>query len=188
MSEVANIYDNGPISPIARIQDKVAVWTESKWFPYRIVYIEGIPLSSPFRIDLCMISGAYVALAANGQVANTATTVLQMNQNELCHYRWFPLDDVEGGLWELNNMPRYNPKGAQARTSRFTDRYDPYLATTTFWILGNQKDVALGCWNPWGVAQVAARFCFFGYRYILEGPLPAAELNSPITYLPAQGR
>ena len=44
--QVANIYDNGPISPIARIKDNLAVWTSGKWEAYRIDFIEPIPRST----------------------------------------------------------------------------------------------------------------------------------------------
>ena len=186
MSTVANIYDNGPISPIARINDNIACWTEQKYLPYKILWIEGIPQSSPFTIDLVALAGVAV-IAANGQMQKQVVAVLQMNDKELLHLRWEPIDDVQGGLWQLANQSRYNPRGGQARVDIFTSERDPWLATTTFFILGKDKDINIGAWNPWGVAQPTARFRFWGFRYILD-PLPASALSQPITYLPTQGR
>ncbi|GAJ04619.1 unnamed protein product [marine sediment metagenome] len=38
MSEISGIYDNGPISPIARIKDNISVYTAKKWAHYQVVY------------------------------------------------------------------------------------------------------------------------------------------------------
>lgn len=189
MGTVANIYDSGPISPIARIHDNIAIWTENKYLPYRIEWMEGVPASSPWVVDLCFPppAGPFTALPANGQIAKTAIALFQQNKNELVHFRWEPIDDVEGGLWELGTVNRYSPKGGAARVTPFTGDRDPWLATTTFFILGINKDIQLGCYNPQAVAQFVARFSFFGYRYVLSEQLPDSALNGPITFLPAQG-
>jgi len=186
MSEVANIYDNGPISPVARIKENVSVWSEEKWLNYNIDYIEPIPRSRPYTVDLVALSGATV-IAANAAIAASVMAVLQMSQNEMLHIRWEPLDDVEGGLWQLGGAARFNPRGGQARVSLFTAIMDPYLATTTFWILGGtpSKDAQIGAWNPNPVALPMARFAFFGFRYILT-PLASPPANT--TYLPARAR
>lgn len=187
MGTVANLYDSGPISPVARINDNIAVFTEAKYVPYRIKYIEGIPASSPFLVDMCVVANAGLPIPANGQIAKSVVAVLQMNLLELLHLRWYPIDDVEGGLWQLSNMARFAPRGGQARVSLFTAEFDPWLATATFYIIGRDKDINIGVWNPQAVAQPTARFQFLGYRYILEGPLPDEALRLPITFLPAQG-
>lgn len=184
MSEVANLYDNGPISPICRIHDNISVWADSKWLHFNVNYIEPVPRSRPFTVDLVLVSGATV-IAANGLVAQQAIVVLQMNLLELLQLRWSPLDDVEGALWEKANMARFNPRGGQARVSLFTPLYDPYLATTTFYILGQNRDITLGAWNPLPIAQPVARFAFFGYRYMVD-ELPSEPAIT--TYLPAQGK
>jgi hypothetical protein len=184
--EVANIYDNGPISPVARIKDKIAVWTEKKYIPYQIDFIEPIPSSSPYTIDMVTVGGVNNIPGA-GQVAKSVVAVLQTNDKELLHLRWEPVDDVEGAIWQLGNMARFAPRGGQARVSLFTHLRDPWLATTTFFILGRDKDINLGAFNPQAVAQATARFAFWGYRYVLTGPMSDQALSQPITYLPAQG-
>ena len=186
MPEYFDIYEPGPIKAVP-INYNIALWTEAKWKPFRVTYTEGIPQSSPFTVDMCQQRLPAGPIAAGGTIANTAVAVLGMNDKEVCHYRWYPLDDLEGGLWELGNMPRFNPFGGQARTSLFTEEFDPYLATTTFFILGQNKNVTIGAWNLWAAAQPTARFSFFGWRYIVE-ELPQAAMQGPIVYIPAQGR
>jgi len=182
--EVANIYDNGPISPIARIKDNVSIWTENKWLSYNISYIEPIPFSSPFMVDMLTVAPAVVTLAANATLAKRVVPVLQLNKDELIHLRWKPLDDVEGRLYELGAAARFSPRGGHARVTLFTEIADPNLATTTFWILGGQnKDAQIDVVNPNPVAIAVARFAFWGFRYILT-PLTAEPPNT--TYLPAQ--
>lgn len=183
--QVANIYDNGSISPIARIGDNLSIWSEVKWTHFNIVFIEPVPRSSPMVVDMVAASGA-TTIAANGTIAKQVVAILLMNAGEMLHLRWEPLDDVEGLLWQLGGQARFQPRGAHARVSQFTSLYDPYLATTTFWLLGGaNKDMNLEVRNPNPVALPMARFAFFGFRYILE-TLPSEPAIT--TYLPAQGR
>lgn len=183
--EVANIYDNGPISPICRIKDNLAIWSELKWMPFLVEYIEPIPRSRPFVVDTIALANL-LAIPANGTVPTQLVPALQMASNELLHARWEPLDDVEGLLFELAQMARFAARGGQARVSLFTKLYDPWLATTTFWVLGGErKDAQFQTINPHPVPVYLARFAFFGYRYIL---LPLATMPQNVTYLPAQGR
>jgi len=183
---VANLYDNGPISPIAQINEHLAVWSEQRWMPFKIDYIEPVPRSSAYTVDLLVIAGV-VTLAANGLVAGQLVAVLQTNENELFHARWFVIDDIEGMLWELSNMARFAPRGGQSGVNLFTPIYDPWLATTTFWVLGGvgAKDARIGCINLSGAAIPAARMGFFGYRYIMT---LEKEIHPNARYLPAQGR
>jgi len=182
---VANLYDNGPISPIAQIKENLAIWTDGKYKGFEILFIEPIPRSGPYTIDMLVVAqvtnvGAFLT------INQAVLPALQVNENELFHSRWSPLDDVEGMLFELTNMPRFNPRGGQARTSQLTEVYDPYLATTTFWVLGGpgNKDASFSCYNPQAIAQTQARFAFFGFRYQLRA-LDAVPANA--RYLPAQG-
>jgi hypothetical protein len=188
--EVASIYDNGPVSPVAKVGENLAVWRDQSYYPYKIEWMEGIPRSSPFVIDMVATSGA-VTIPAGGQTQKSISTVLQMYPDELLHLRWEPIDDVEGLLWELNNQARNATKGGQARTGPFTSLRDPWLATTTFWILGQNRDCSIGAFNPWAIAQPTARFAFWGFRYILRelrGIEGSTAMKGPITYLPVQGR
>lgn len=184
MSEVANLYDNGPISPIARIKDNVSIWTVGAWHHYNIEYIEPLPRSSPMIAELVTISGA-TTLAANGTIAQQVVVILQLNENELTHLRWEPLDDVEGVLWEQAGQGRFVTRGVHARVNLFTATRDPYLATSTFFILGRDRDMNLEVRNPNPVAVPMARFVFWGYRYLLKELKAQPETT---TWIPAEGR
>lgn len=181
--EIANIYDNGPISPIARINENLMIWTQGKWSPYQIRNMEPLPRSSPMIAEMVTLSGA-TTIAANGTIAKQLVAILRPGELEFLHLRWEPIDDVEGVLWEQPGRARFVTTSVHARVSRFTAIRDPYLATTTFWILGRQRDMNLEVRNPNPVALPLARFVFFGFRYSLE---TLKEAPAVATWLPAEG-
>ena len=180
---VANLYDNGPISPIARMKDNLSIWTGGQWVPYRIEFIEPIPRSSPLRVDFVNLSGA-VNIAANGTVARQLAAVLRLADQEFLHLRWYPIDDMEGILWQQSSQGRFSARSVQARVNLFTNEYDPNLATTTFFIVGKDRDANFEVRNPMGVAWPQARFIFFGYRYVLK---MLDSVPAQTTYIPAEG-
>ena len=184
--DVANLYDNGPISPICQIKEHLAIWSEQRWMSFLVDYIEPIPRSSIFTIDLIAQAGVGV-LAPGAAIAGQLLPILQVNSNELFHSRWFVIDDIEGQLWELSNMARFAPRGGQAGVNLFTPVYDPWLTTTTFWVLGGSgdKDARIGCTNISGAIIGQARLGFFGYRYIM---IPETQVHPNARYLPALGR
>ncbi|TET14047.1 MAG: hypothetical protein E3J81_07440 [Dehalococcoidia bacterium] len=212
MGEVANIFDNGPISLIARIKDNISVYTAKKWAHYQVVYTEPWPRSSPLRVE--MVAAALVTfIAANGTLAKRLIPILQVTNGEMLHVRFEPLDDVEGVVYQLAGTGKFVSRNTHARVSMTTCLRDPYLATTTFFIMGNQKDMNLEVRNPNAVALPQARFQFFGFRYVLEPITPlfperftdvqkaavrkkledgdketVAQYIGPTTWLPAEGR
>lgn len=170
MSEVGNLYDNGPISPICQIDEKLTIWTENSWQHFNADYIEGTPRSRPMAIDIVALNnapniGANAAL--NAQFVLAIQPSGDVKHKELLHLRWEPLDDVEGLLFELAPA-RYSPRGAQATVTMFSALRDPYLGATTFFVLGPNKDARIGAYNPNPVALPRALFVFWGYRYILS--------------------
>jgi len=183
---IANLYDNGPISPICQIKEHLAVYTDQQWRGFLVEYIEGVPRSSAYVVDLITIAGAN-PVAPLGTVAAQLLPILQVHANELVHNRWYAIDDIEGQLWQLSNMARLAPRGGQAGVNLFTPIYDPWLAGTTFWVMGGlgDKDARVGCTNISGATIPQARLGFFGYRYILQEE-PAIHPNA--RYVPAQGR
>lgn len=181
--QVANIYDNGPISPIAKIKENLSIWTVGKWAHYSITNIEPLPRSSPMIADMVALSGA-TTIAGNATIAKQVVAILQPKELEFMHLRWEPIDDMEGVLWEQSGTARFNAAAVFARVSRFSAARDPYLATSTFWILGRNRDMNLEARNPNPVALPLARFVFFGYRYMLT-PL---DKEPPVTtWLPGEG-
>lgn len=184
MSEVANLYDNGPISPIAKPKENLSIWTIGKWQHFKIDYIEPLPPSSPMIAEMVTLSGA-TTIPANGSITKRVIPILQVSDLELVHLRWEPLDDVEGILWEQAGTGRFVTRSVHARVSMFSSLRDPNLATTTFWILGRDRDMNLEVRNPNPVALPLARFIFWGFRYILS---PLDKEPSPTTWVPAEGR
>lgn len=184
--EVANLYDNGPISPVCQIDEKLGIWTENTWRYFNTEFIEGIPRSRPMAIDIVALNNA-ANIAANGVLTAQFVLAIQpqgtaQKTNELLHLRWEPLDDVEGQLYELAPA-RYAPRGAQATVTQLTSMRDPYLATTTFFVLGPNKDAKIGAYNPNGVALPRATFVFWGFRYILN---PLSTVPAVCRKIPAQ--
>ena len=186
MNFIDNLYSQGPLAPICQIGEHLAIWSEQRWMPYKAEYIEPVPRSSAFIVDLIAVAGVGF-LAPGAPVAGQLLPILQVNANELSHNRWFVIDDIEGQLWQLSNMARFGPRGGQAGVNLFTPIYDPWLATTTFWVLGGlgDKDARIGCTNLGGAVLPQARLGFFGYRYILT---PETQIHPNARYLPAQGR
>lgn len=204
--EIANLYDNGPISPICKPRENLSIWSLGRYSHYNVQFIEPIPRSSPTVAEMVTLSGATI-LAAAGTIAKQVLAILQLSELEFLHLRWFPLDDVEGVLWEQSGQARLSTRSVQARVSQFTPEFDPYLATTTFWILGRQRDMNLEVRNLSTIYPTpVARFAFFGFRYLLtalpETAPPAADrskleqgdletvkrLIGNTTWLPAEGR
>jgi len=184
MSTVANLYDNGPISPIVKIDEKVAIWTRGKWDYFNVDFIEGMPRGSTMAVEMITAAGQ-TTLAANAAIAKRVVAILQLDDFEMFHLRWEPVDDVEGVLWEQAGQARFATRNTQARVTRFTHLRDPYLAATTFYVLGRDRDMNLEVRNPNPVAIALARFAFWGYRYKLTS-LPSKP--PVVTYLPAEGR
>lgn len=202
MFENSGIYDPGPIKPVVQIKENISVYTRSRWEHYRVDYIEPMPRSTPMVVEMVVASGA-TSLVANGTIAKRVVAILQLNTLEFLHLRWEPLDNVQGVLWETAGNARYNARSVQAFVDRNTAKYDPYLATTTFWIMGIDRDMNLEARNPMGYATPVARFAFWGYRYILselvvdqayraavaQGDVDAVRKTiGATTWLPAEGR
>jgi len=184
--EVANIYDNGPISPIAKIHENIGVLTEGSYQYFNLDYMEGLPRSRPLMID-------FVALTVSANIppytSLTARAVQALNpggsdkQKEFLHFRFEPIDDVEGNLFELNNMGRFSALGVFASVTKFSRDTDPWLAATTFFTIGVNKEATISAYNPNAVALLRARFVFWGYRYLVTPILGKAPEHA--TMLPA---
>ncbi len=191
MPMLSGIYDGGVIAPVAKIRENLSVFTLGQYTHYKIKFIEGMPWSSTMTVEMVVASGA-TTIPANGTIQQQIVNILLLNSNNLLHLRWQPLDDVEGILWEQASVGRFVTRGVHARVDLTTRTFDPNLATTTFFILGKDRDATLEVRNPRPVAQAVARFRFFGYRYVLEplDPLIVRGIMDgrvPSTWLPAEG-
>lgn len=211
MGAYSGIYDSEFIQPIAKIKENLAIWTVGKWLYYTIQYLEPLPPGPASTVDtvaLQLAAGGAAAIAANGTINKLATTVLQMQSGDFLHCRWEPLDNVEGLLWEQAGQQRFMTKNIHARTDRRVRLWDYNLVTTTFGIIGTNRDISLETRNPTAYALPSARFVFFGYRYVIEEIAAAKCPSNPtqqraldvgdaktvrdvigaVTYFPAEGR
>lgn len=195
MPFVSGIYDGGVIAPVAKIKENLSIWTVGQWSHFRIDFIEPMPANSQSVTDLVLVAGA-TTIAANGQIAAQLVTFMQLSKLEFLQLRWECLDDVEGLLWEQRSVGRFVTRSLHSRVSLFTPVRDPYLATTTFYILGEDRNALIEAQNPNPVALPQARFRFFGYRYLLKSWIDEdkevirgiTDGRIPSTWLPAEGR
>lgn len=184
MSTVANIYDNGPISPIVKIKENFSVWTMGTWKHFVVDFIEPMPRSSQMVVDLLATSGA-TTLAANGTISKQLMNILLLSSGEFLQLRYEPIDDIECVLWEQASQGRNSTRGTHARVTLTTPMRDPYLATSSFYIIGKDLDPQMEIRNPQGVAISSARVVFWGYRYLISS-LQNEPANT--TRVPAEGR
>jgi len=187
--EVANIYDNGPLSLVARIRDTVSILTAKKWEHHQVIYAEPWPRSSPLRLDMV----AFATLTSLGASPTTITkrllNILQVTDGEMLCIRFEPLDDVEVVVYEQAGTGKFNARNAHARIDMGTCVRDPYLASSTLFVMGDQRDVQLEIRNPHPVALPQARLQFWGYRYLLEPITPdLSAISGPTPALAAKAR
>lgn len=175
------VYKAGPIEPAVAPYQNIAVWVNKVWRYYTVDYIEGIPRSSPLLFDFVVATGAVVAAAAATGVQQL--TLLRMPDKELGHFRLYVLDDMEFELWQGRSDGRNRLMNVQARSGLFSDLRDPCGHLSTFFM--HEDDWAFGnCFNPSATVVLArARVAFYGYRYVLSGPLAAKP--DMVTYIPA---
>lgn len=206
MPELSGIYDSAYIQPIARIKENLSIWTQGAWSHYVIDFQEPIPPSPASTIEMVVASGA-TTLAANATITRQVIAILQPSELEFLQVRFEPLDNVEAVIWEQATQARFASRNIHARADMNTRNWDPALSTTTFFILGMNRDMQLEIRNPMGYATPLARVRFWGIRMILSAfPLPeglaAADRNllsrgdrdavraviGNTTWLPAEGR
>ena len=205
MPTLSGIYDSAAIQPVARFKDNLSILSLGKWAHYRINYVEPIPPGPASTVEM-VTATLNTAIAAGATIAKSIVAILQLNDMELAHLRWEPLDNVEGVLWELSGQARFNTRNIHARVDIQTKLRDPYLVTTTFFVMGLQRDMNLEVRNPMAYPTSVARFRFWGFRYLLsplrfKGITPADEealsngdpdvvkrYLGATTWLPAEGK
>ncbi len=167
--ELSGIYDSGPMQPVFRVKDTVAVLSQGK---YRFLIIdqqEPYPASRQTIVDMLSIAPAVTSIAASGgTVVKRVVQILQVNTNELIHMRFEPVDNIQGALYQPSGVSKFHPANLMCRVDRTTRHRDPYLSSTTFFVLGEKEDVNLETFNPMGVALPQARFQFWGDRNVVS--------------------
>lgn len=205
MPLMSGIYDSAYMQPVAKIKENLTIWTLGQWSHYTIEYQEPIPPSPASVVDMVVQAGV-TTIAANATIGRRVVTILQLNDAEFLHVRFAPIDNVEGVIWEQGGQQKLAARNIHSRVDRMTKYWDPTYSTTTFFILGLNRDMNLECRNPMGYALPAARFMFWGNRMSLK-PIDLAGIPSAIktklsagdlatvrqyigttTWLPAEGR
>lgn len=164
---LSGIYDSEFIQPVARVKDNLSIWTQGKYSHYKVEYIEPMPPGPALMVEMVTASGL-TTLAAGAAIAKRVVAILQLNENEFLHLRWFPLDNAEGVIWEVSGQQKFASRNVHSRVDPRIREWDPTLATTTFFILGENHDMNLEVRNPMGYATPLARFQFFGNKSILN--------------------
>lgn len=171
MYEDSGIYSPGPIKPVAEINETLGIFTKKEWVFVRVKSIEGMPYGTPMVIDFVARAGATV-LAAGATTAKLLAPLLQINEGELLHLRFKPLDNVEGQLFEVAADGRWTTRSVTARITQESGLHDPYWAASTFWIYGFNRDPNFQVVNNTGYGIPQARFVFWGWRYTVETKEP----------------
>ena len=178
----------GPMTPIALVGHKVAIWAPPNWTTYRVLFREPLPRSAALLFDVG-------AVAAGVASAATALANLEMSGNppEMAQLRWYPLDDIRVRLSRGQADIRFKTQNIIAEADLFTEQVDRCLHSTEFVILG-EDEPTLTVTNPSDYALAQTRVAFFGYRYILESlkfVSPKVEevekALAPITFVAAGG-
>ena len=185
MPVLSGIYDSAPIQPVAKIKENLAIWSGGRWGFYQIEHQDSIAPGPASTVDMVMQAGV-TTIAANGTIQKRLVTILLLNDYELLHVRFEPLDNVEGIVWELAGQQKMSSRNIHSRVDRQTRELDPYLSSTTLFILGSKKDVNLECRNPNAYALPAARFVFWGDRNIISD-IDLSQVPSPIKARLAMG-
>lgn len=183
MSLVGSIYDPSPIQPVAKISENLSIFTGGAYHHYQILFEEPVPRGSPFLVNILTVGGL-ATLAAGATDVKRLVAVLQLNNFEFVQFRFQPIDDIEVEIFEQPAMGRFETRGARARISLFTEVTDPYMASSTVFVLGSNRDLNIQVTNPSGYVIDRARIAFWGIRYLLK------ELANPperSTWLPAEG-
>ena len=192
MPETSGIYDSGPIVPVCKIMENLAVLSGGDYHFFQVLFVEPLPRSSPMIADMVQIvqGAAGPGIAAGGILNQTLIPYLRINKgvtiSELLHLRFEPIDDVECLLWETASVGRFATNFVRARVSRFTAARDPFLSSSTIFIMGQDNDINIGVANPNAVLVPQARVAFWGYRYHLGEELKAKPAN--VTYVVAEGK
>lgn len=211
MPELASIYDAWYFQPAHKIKDSIGIWTGNKWQYYICDYLNQIAPSRSTLVDMVAVitagAPATTTLAANGTLQKSVVNILQLDADEFTMMRYEPLDLVEGAMWELGGQQLHKSKNVFSRCGPNTREWDPFLTSTTFWVLGSNHDVNLEVFNPLGYALPQARFLFWGCRMkvalnqayqdargevkarLERGELKTVkEVLGPTTFVPAEGR
>jgi hypothetical protein len=208
MPEIASIYDAWHFQPVVQNKENLALYIGTKWQYYICEYQNPIIPGDQTVVDLIpTATPAITQIAGLGAVAAQLVTIMQMDPDDFIQARFEPLDYVAGQVWEAGGQQLQKAKNIHSDITPMTRQWDPYLASSTFFVYGINHDMRLGVRNIMANPIYRARFQFWGCRMIISkhpdyekatGRLKVdLELGikevvrdtiGPVRFVPAEGR
>lgn len=147
MPQISGIYDSAYIQPVAKIKEYLGIRTGGRYKYYLIDDNEPIPPGPASTVDAVANAGL-TNIPAGGTSNKALVQILQLASTELLHLRFCALDPLEGVIWEQPGQAKFNTRFIHARVDQWTPLLDPQFATTTFFIIGLNRDMNLEVRNP----------------------------------------
>lgn len=169
-------FRGGLIEPVVEVGQNLLLAGRAQYALYQVSYIEEIPASFPFIVNV----GAIVAgvTAPNFNTNN----ILDMEYGQLGHFRSFVLDDINVMILQPLATARFGNKSMQARVNAFTALLDPCGHQTEIFLFEDDRPY-LQVTNPQGYNLAQARIAFYGFKYVLgneNGAGPTGAKAIPI--------
>lgn len=156
----------GAIRPVARVNENILDLHDNIADLYRLTGIEAIQPSLPMVVDFVTLSGA--AITAGGTTRDqTLQTPLELNLNEIGHFRCHLLDDVHLIVYQPRQTGRFGTKRAQSRLQLTSRLRDPCGHLSDLFVYKDEYPF-VDIINPGGSDLLVARAIFWGFRYRVE--------------------
>tara|TARA_Y100000310_G_C20527844_1_gene736959 strand:- start:137 stop:766 length:630 start_codon:yes stop_codon:yes gene_type:complete len=168
---IARVYDPGIIQPVAEWGHNIGVFLQDDWLFFRVDHVEGLPASRQLTQDLGSVNN-------NANSGETEITVARAQDGNLLHVRCLPLDNVEIDVFHGRSTGgRHTTYSAKARIYPQLINVDPFAASSTLFVFGNQRPIYAVAYNESGYNLAQSRVKFWGYRYRLD-PLPGSVTHA----------
>jgi hypothetical protein len=162
----------GPLKPLGGINQNILVWHTAAWVLYKIRLMEALPPSRPLKIDF----GAIGAVAA---VQNQSLQLItEMDEMQLGHYRFAPLEDLEITVNQPQADGRFTNHNAQAIITLQTRLFDPESALSELMVF-RQEWPFFTVRNPLAFAIASSPVMFWGFKYMVREIARSANPDAP---------
>lgn len=173
---VITTHRAGPIQPLAKPGENIAVWSASAWHYYQIERLEPILPSNAIVHNLG-------AVAAGAVINPTLATTLEFDTNRLAQLRMAVLDDIQVRVSQPQAAAKFVNVDAHTEVTLFTHWRDPDAALTEFFVF-EDKQPLFRIENPTDYALAQARIVFWGFQYLLN---PLAKVPERATFVLGAG-
>lgn len=164
----------GPIQPWAGMGQNILIKRVQKFVMYEVVFMEQLPMSSPFIVDFASLNGG--SIGANTTVAaQSLQTPEEMDGTEFGQWRCLFLEDFNLQFYETQNLPRFLAKNARGRWGKKMQKLDPYQAMTEHGVFQDEYPF-VDVINNRDYALTTARIALYGFRYrVTRKKVPGAN-------------